>query len=80
MDHEDKMDQKDPQEDTPVPDEPIDRGEKEETDYTGVFLPMGTGLGISLGIVFDNLAMGIAMGTALGLLIGAIVNSARNKK
>ncbi len=81
MDKDDKTNHKDLQEDTPVlDDEKTDISEKDETDYTGVFLSIGAGLGVSFGAVFDNLAMGIVIGTALGLMIGAVVNSINAKK
>lgn len=61
-------------------DENIDINETNEANYVGVFLPIGTGLGVSFGIIFENLALGISFGTAFGLLIGAVVESIKKKK
>lgn len=61
-------------------DENTDTKEISETNYVGVFLPIGTGLGVTFGVIFDNLAMGISLGTSLGLLIGAIIESMKKKK
>ena len=58
-------------------DENIDISEADETNYIGIFLPIGTGLGVSLGIVFDNLGMGIAFGAAFGLLLGTVVGAVK---
>lgn len=57
-----------------------DINETEETNYTGAFLAIGAGLGVSYGILFDNLAIGMSFGAALGLLIGAVAESAKKKK
>ncbi|PWJ48044.1 glycine zipper family protein [Faecalicatena contorta] len=54
--------------------------EKNEMNYTGVFLSIGAGLGVSFGILFDNLTIGISLGTALGLVVGAVVESVKKKK
>lgn len=54
-------------------DEDADTSEINEANYIGVFLPIGTALGVSLGIIFDNLAIGISLGIAFGLGIGSII-------
>ena len=61
-------------------DENTEAQEKDSTNYTGMFMPIGTGLGVSFGIIFDNLAIGIAIGTALGLMMGAIADAMQKKK
>ena len=61
-------------------DEDINTSEKNETNNTGVFLPIGIGLGVSLGIVFDNLAIGISLGVAFGLGIGPVISAINAKK
>ena len=61
-------------------DENIDINETNETNYVGVFLPIGTGLGVSFGIIFDNLSIGISLGAAFGLLIGTVVGAIKKKK
>lgn len=58
----------------------IDIHETNETNYIGVFLPIGTGLGVSFGIIFENLSIGISLGSAFGLLIGTVVESLKKKK
>lgn len=61
-------------------DEDIDTSDTNEINYVSIFMPIGTGLGVSLGIAFDNLAIGISFGVSLGLLIGAVAESAKKKK
>lgn len=61
-------------------DETTDANEKSEVNYISMFLPIGTGLGVTFGTIFNNLAIGISLGTSLGLLIGAIVESMKKKK
>ncbi len=81
MDNPNKTDNKDLEESLSQPDdENIDEDEASETNYTGVFLSIGTGLGVAYGTMFDNLAMGISLGTALGLMIGAVIESSKKKK
>ncbi|MCR1900146.1 hypothetical protein NSA47_14355 [Irregularibacter muris] len=61
-------------------DKDMDKSDKNQTNYLGVFLPIGTALGVSFGIIFDNLAIGISIGTALGVLMGTIVQSTKTEK
>lgn len=81
MDSPNKTDNEDLEETRSHPDdENIDEDEASETNYTGFFLSIGAGLGITYGSLFDNLTMGISLGTALGLVIGAVIESSKKKK
>ncbi|MBE0671064.1 MAG: hypothetical protein IH588_10785 [Anaerolineales bacterium] len=59
--------------------EPKDPKPEKTTDQIGVWLVIGTGIGVTFGIILDNLPIGISIGAALGLVFGAAV-SLKNKK
>lgn len=40
----------------------------------GIWLVLGTGMGIAIGSALDNVALGITFGSAAGLLIGSIAS------
>ena len=58
-------------EEKPMSNEQKDPQSEKTPDQIGVWLAIGTGVGILLGIIFHNIAMGITFGAALGLFFGA---------
>lgn len=46
-----------------------------ENNKMGLWLVLGTGLGIAIGTALDHLALGVALGPAFGLLIGSIASN-----
>lgn len=51
----------------------------EDTNYVGLGIALGAGVGVALGAAFNNLAMGVALGAGLGVVLGAVLYSQKKK-
>jgi hypothetical protein len=49
-----------------------DQNNKKDVNETGLFIGIGTALGIVIGSALDNIGLGITIGIALGIVIGAM--------
>jgi len=48
--------------------------------YIGIFMALGSGIGIALGAAMDNVGSGIAIGVGMGLAIGAALDAKAKKE
>lgn len=46
-----------------------------ENNKIGIWLVLGTGMGIAIGTALDQLTLGVAFGPAFGMLIGIIASN-----
>ncbi|MGI2335713.1 MAG: glycine zipper family protein [Dehalogenimonas sp.] len=52
----------------------------EEGEYTGMWMALGTGIGVALGAAIDNVGAGIAIGVGIGLAIGSLLEAGARKQ
>lgn len=50
------------------------------TNWVGIGLISGAGIGTTLGVLYNNIAVFTAFGAGIGIVIGAIAASYKSKK
>jgi len=52
----------------------------EEGDQMGVWMAVGSGIGVALGAAFNNIGIGLALGVVGGLALGALLDAVAHKQ
>ncbi len=47
------------------------------SQFVGLGIALGAGIGTVVGVLTDNLALGVALGAGLGVVVGASLSSLR---